>query len=355
MVQPGPLNALTDVPGVTVGNAQDPVLRSGVTVIRLGGGMLCVADVGGGGPVTRETTSVSTDTTLRGAHAIVFSGGSVYGLAAGDAVTHALAAEGVGYVPVPGTPPVPVVPGAAIYDLDNGGDKTGTGVTPYPELARQALAAAAPEFAIGSAGAGYGAVAGTWRGGLGTASLDLGEGMIVAALAVANPVGSTLMPDGRCFWAWPFEIGAEFGGLRPAADCPSAVGLPQDMKGAALTPTGTLATTLVVVAVSIALERASLKRVAAMAQDGLARAVRPIHAPFDGDSLLAVCPDETVGGPVTVDHNRTLVLGTAAGDCVARAVARGVWEADADWPEFPSVRSRLAPPETPRRAPPATM
>ncbi len=336
MPQPGPLNALTDVTGITVGNAHDAALRSGVTVIRLGAGMLCVADVGGGGPVTRETTSVSADTTLRAAHAIVFSGGSVYGLASGDAVTHALAAEGVGYVPVPGTPPVPVVPGAAIYDLDNGGDKTGAGITPYPELARQALAGCAPEFAIGSAGAGHGAVAGTWRGGLGTASLNLGDGLVVSALAVANPVGSPLMPDGRCLWAWPFEIGAEFGGLRPAPDMPPAAALPGDLKGS-----GTLATTLVVVAVSVPLERVALKRVAAMAQDGLARAVRPIHAPFDGDSLLAVCPDETVGGPVTVDHNRTLVLGTAAGDCVARAIARGVWEADEDWPEFPSIRTQL--------------
>ena len=332
MAQPGPLNALTDVPGITVGNAHDAALRSGVTVIRTGTGMLCVADVGGGGPVTRQTSSVSADTTLRAAHAVVYSGGSVYGLASGDAVAQALAAEGIGYVPVPGTPPVPIVPGAAIYDLDNGGDKTSAGVTPYPDLARQALAACATTFDIGSAGAGYGAVAGTWRGGLGTASLDLGDGAIVAALAVANPVGSPVMADGRCFWSWPFEIGAEFGGLRPSAEMPPSVTLPADLKGS-----GALATTLVVVAVSIPLERMALQRVAAMAQDGMARAVRPIHAPFDGDTLLAVCPD----GPVAIDHNRTLVLGTAAGDCVARAIARGVWEADADWPEFPSFRATI--------------
>lgn len=351
MARPGPLNALTDVPGITVGNAHDATLRSGVTVIRLGKGMLCVADVGGGGPVTRETTSVSADTTLRAAHAIVYSGGSVYGLAAGDAVTHALAAEGIGYVPVPGTPPVPVVPGAAIYDLDNGGDKAGAGVTSYPEIARQALAACAPTFAIGSAGAGHGAVAGTWRGGLGTASIDLGEvlgeGAVVAALAVANPVGSPVMPDGSCLWAWPFEIGDEFGGLRPPADAATATGLPPDLKGS-----GGLATTLVVVAVSMPLERVALKRVAAMAQDGMARAVRPIHAPFDGDTLLAVCPDETVGGPATVDHTRTMVLGNAAGDCVSRAIARGVWAADSDWPEFPPFRGAGTPPS--RRTPAVT-
>ncbi len=346
MPQPGPLNALTDVAGITVGNAHDATLRSGVTVVRLAAGMLCVADVGGGGPVTRQTSSVAADTTLRAAHAIVFSGGSVYGLAAGDAVAHALAAEGVGYIPVPGTPSVPVVPGAAIYDLDNGGDKTGAGVTPYPELARQAMAGCAAEFAVGSAGAGYGAVAGTWRGGLGTASLDLGDGTIVSALAVANPVGSALMPGGSCFWAWPFEIGAEFGGLRPDGDAPIAAGLPEDLKGS-----GRLATTLVIVAVSLPLERMALTRIAAMAQDGMARAVRPIHAPFDGDTLLAVCPD----GAVSVDHARTLVLGTAAGDCVARAIARGVWEANADWPEFPSVRAQLGAEKRPRRASAAGM
>jgi L-aminopeptidase/D-esterase-like protein len=141
------------------------------------------------------------------------------------------------------------------------------------------------------------------------------------------------MPDGSCFWAWPFEIGAEFGGLRPSPDAPPSTALPPDLKGS-----GALATTLVIVAVSIPLERMALQRVAAMAQDGMARAVRPIHAPFDGDTLLAVCPD----GPVAIDHNRTLVLGTAAGDCVARAIARGVWEADGDWPEFPSFRASLA-------------
>ncbi len=247
-------------------------------------------------------------------------------------MTHALAAEGVGNVPVPGTPPVPVVPGAAIYDLDNGGEKTGAGVMPYPELARQAMAACGREFAVGSAGAGHGAVAGTWRGGLGTASVDLGDGALVAALAIVNPVGSPVMPDGRCLWAWPYEMGDEFGGLRPAADTARAAGMPGDFKGS-----GTLATTLVVVAASVPMERVALKRVAAMAQDGLARAVRPIHAPFDGDSLFAVCPD----GPAEIDHHRTLVLGTLAGDCVARAIARGVWEADADWPEFPSFRAAL--------------
>ena len=345
MFHPGPLNALTDVPGITVGNAHDAELRSGVTVVRTGTGMLCVADVGGGGPVTRQTSSVSADTTLRAAHAVVFSGGSVYGLVSGDSVARALAAEGIGYVPVPGTPPVPIVPGAAIYDLDNGGNKTGD-VARYPELARHAFAACATTFEIGSAGAGYGAVAGTWRGGLGTASLDLGDGAIVAALAVANPVGSPLMPGSSCFWAWPFEIDAEFGGLRPSSDMPPSTTLPADLKGS-----GALATTLVMVAVSIPLERMALQRVAAMAQDGMARAVRPIHAPFDGDTLLAVCPD----GPVAIDHHRTLVLGTAAGDCVARAIARGVWEAAGDWPEFPSVRSVVAAPAKPRGPSAASM
>lgn len=334
MPSPGPLNALTDVPGITVGNAHDTALRSGVTVIRLGAGMPCTADVGGGGPVTRETTSVAPDTTLRVAHAVVFSGGSVYGLGAGDAVTHALGVEGVGNMPVPGTPVVPVVPGAAIYDLDNGGAKIGA-VTPYPDLARQALAACATTFAVGSAGAGHGAVAGTWRGGLGTASIDLGDGLIVGALAVVNPVGSAVMPGGQCLWAWPFEIGGEYGGRRPAPDAPPVCDLPADLKGS-----GTLATTLVLVAVSVPVERVALKRIAAMAQDGLARAIRPIHAPFDGDTLLAVCPE----GDAVIDHNRTLVLGAAAGDVVARAIARGVWEADADWPEFPSFRKSVAAP-----------
>lgn len=334
-MEPGPRNALTDIGGVAVGNAEDAAARTGVTVLGFERAMRCAGDVRGGGPATRETNAVGPEATLGIAHAITLTGGSVFGLAAADEVAAALSARGEGFVPVPGTPPVPIIPAASLYDLANGGAKGWGAEPPYRQLAREALAGAGDDVPCGSVGAGYGATAGAWLGGLGTASVDLGEGVFVGALVAVNSIGSALMPGGTCFWSWPFEIGGEFGGLRPDAEAAITDPLPRDRKGGIAAGQ---ATCIGVVGCSAALDRPALTRMAIMAQDGLARAIRPSHAPFDGDTLFAICPD----GPATTDAEQAMRLGSAAADCVARAVARGVWEATAAHENVPAFRSSVS-------------
>lgn len=320
-IGPGPRNALSDVAAITVGHAEDTRARTGVTVVRFDAAMRCAADIRGGGPATRETNAVGPEATLGIAHAITLSGGSVFGLGAADEVACALSARDQGFRVAPGTPPVPIIPAASLYDLSNGGAKDWGTAPPYRTLALQAFETAGPGMACGSVGAGYGARAGAWLGGVGTASVDLGEGGVVAALVAVNSIGSPVMPDGSCFWAWPFEVGNEFGGLRPGPETAAGHPLPEDSKMAV----AGMATTIGVVACSRALSRAMLRRVSIMAQDGLARAVRPSHAPFDGDTLFAVCPNEAGSD----DAHLATLIGSAAADCVARAAARGVWHASA--------------------------
>jgi len=321
-VRAGKKNCLTDIPGIKVGSAENVEARTGVTVITFAEAMRCAADVRGGGPATRETNAVGPEATLGIAHALTLSGGSVFGLAAADEVATILSARGDGFVPVPGTPPVPILPAASLYDLGNGGEKSWGELPPYRALARQALDMASRDVSCGSFGAGYGATAGAWLGGLGTASLDMDEAGVISALIAVNSIGSAVMPDGRSFWSWPFEINDEFGGLRPDPAMRVSDPLPADRKGG-VTPGQ--ATCIGVVASSIPLDRPSLSRVAIMAQDGLARAIRPSHAPFDGDTIFAICPNEVS----TASPEDVMRIGSAAADCVARSVARGVWEATA--------------------------
>lgn len=313
-----------------IGHAHDAAMRSGVTVLVPEGPLSCAVDMRGGGPATRETDAVGPDATLGIAHAIVLSGGSVFGLAAADAVSAALSARGEGLALVPDTPPVPLVPAACLYDLNNGGVKDWGETPPYAALARQALAHATPNADKGSLGAGYGATAGLWRGGFGVASERHGEATLTAYIAV-NAIGSPLMPDGRTLWAWPFERDGEFGGHRPGPMDP-APALPPDIKGA-----GATATCIGAVTVSTVQTRTALRRIAVMAQDGLARALRPSHAPFDGDTIFALAPP---CGEAVDDPRETMALGSLAADCVARAVALGVWHADEGF--APTVRASIS-------------
>ena len=330
-LKPGAGNALTDVAGITVGNAVDETIRTGVTVVAFDTAMRCAVDVRGGGPATRETNAVGPDGTLGIAHGITLSGGSVFGLAVADEVAIDLSAKGSGFLPVADAPPVPIVPAASLYDLNNGGSKDWGNSPPYRALGAAAISALSKNVGCGSVGAGYGATAGAWLGGLGTASVDLGEGLIVSTLIAVNSIGSPIMPDGSCFWSWPFEHDDEFGGLRPGHETAAHDPLPIDLKGG-IAPGA--ATCIGVVACSMPLDRSSLSRIAIMAQDGLARAIRPSHAPFDGDTIFAVCPNtEAKGSP-----EQTMLVGSAAADCVSRAVARGVWEATAETDRAPAFR-----------------
>jgi L-aminopeptidase/D-esterase-like protein len=328
MPSPGPLNLITDVPGLRVGNATDEKAASGVTVLLLPEAWSAAVDVRGGGPGVRETAVLEPESQTGKAHAVVLSGGSVFGLAAGDGVVSALSERGVGLKLYAGTPSVPIVPGAVLYDLANEGDKQWGLTPPYRDLGIRAVEAAGHAFALGSVGAGRGAAAGRIKGGLGSASLDLGDGLVVGALVAANPVGSVLMPDGKTYWAWPFEFGDEFGGHRPSGPAAAHDPMPDLSR---LSRIGRLQpganTTIAVVAASASLTTAECKRFAIMAQDGMARAVRPAHTPFDGDTVFAVANGVALPAPGTERAVQLARLGSAAADCLARAIARAVYHA----------------------------
>jgi L-aminopeptidase/D-esterase-like protein len=324
---PGPLNLITDVPGLMVGQAMDAAARTGVTVALTDERAVCAVDVRGGGPGTRETDILAAEALVEAVDAVVLSGGSVYGLAAADGVAAWLGARGRGFglVERPGVPKSPIVPAAILYDLANGGDKAWGLEPPYRALGIAAAESAGRDFALGTAGAGAGAMAGSLKGGLGSASVLGAGGYCVGALAAVNSFGSVVAPGGRAFWSAPFEIGAEFGGFA-LGDTRAG---PDDWGWAKGDMEPRANTTLACVATDATLTPGQARRVAIMAQAGLARAIRPIHTPFDGDVVFVLSTGyRALAQPV--DHTLAR-LGAMAADCLARAVARGVYEATA-WP-----------------------
>ena len=318
---PGPRNAITDVAGLRIGQADDAGVRTGVTVILPDAAAVCAVDVRGGGPGTRETDVLTPWNLVHAVDAIVLSGGSVYGLAAADGVAAWLGARGRGYqaLPTAGVPRSPIVPAAILFDLANGGDKDWHEDPPYRALALRAAAAVSQDPQLGTAGAGYGAAAGALKGGVGSASFVSSDGVTVGAIVAVNCSGSVVVPGSRNFWAGALEIGDEFGGLGPAA---SRVG-GEDWGLARGSHAALASTTLACVATDVALDQNELKRIAIMAQDGLARAIRPVHSPFDGDAVFALSTAQREPPP----GNRKLAvarIGAMAADTLARAVARGV-------------------------------
>jgi L-aminopeptidase/D-esterase-like protein len=323
----GARNLITDVPGLRVGQATDERARSGVTVILPDDRAVCAVDVRGGGPGTRETDALAPETLVEAVDAVVLSGGSVYGLAAADGVAAWLGAQGRGYglVVAPGVPRSPVVPAAILYDLANGGDKAWGLDPPYRALGIAAAEGADLAFDLGSVGAGAGAMAGALKGGMGSASVVTRDGFTVGAVAAANSFGSVVAPGGRAFWAAPYEIGGEFGGV-PLGDARAG---PDEWGLTKRHPRLGANTTLACVAVDAILTPAQARRLAIMAQDGLARAIRPVHAPYDGDVVFALATGRrSLGEDPVFALTR---LGALAADCLARAVARGVYEAT-PWP-----------------------
>ena len=312
---PGPRNLITDVAGLRLGNAEDGAARSGVTVLAGDAPFTCSYAVHGGAPGTRETDLLEPDKTVPGVDALVLSGGSAFGLAAAQGVMEALHAQGRGFQALSAR--VPLVPAAIIFDLLNGGQKDWS-TNPYPALGAQALGAAGRDFVLGASGAGFGALTAGYKGGLGSASLVLEDGTTVGAVMVANPLGDAITPGGQHFWAAPFEVNNEFGGLGidPA---PGLRALPPSRKLAAMQ---TLAnTTIGIVATDASLTKAQCKQLATAAHDGIARAVVPAHGPGDGDLIFAA---STAARTAPVDHG---ALSHAAAVCVSRAIARAVWEA----------------------------
>ena len=344
---PGPTNSLSDVPGIRIGHAHDAEVRTGVTVILPDAPMTCAVDVRGGGPGTRETDLLNPATLVQTVDAIVLAGGSTYGLAAADAVTAELGASGHGFALVAraGVPKSPIVPAAILYDLANGGNKKWKDDPPYARLGRVALDRARQDqhdlqpaskdqsltrtpLAQGRAGAAFGAMAGQVAGGLGSVSAQTATGEMVAALMAVNSFGSVFMPQSDVYWAWPFEQNNAFGGRSPATNAHgNSKGLPCDTKLGPRPPHPRENTTIGVVAVSVPLSQAEATRIAIMAQDGMARAIRPVHAPTDGDVIFVLAPPPEPNG-ASVDILTLTSLGTLAADCVARAIARGVHEAN---------------------------
>jgi L-aminopeptidase/D-esterase-like protein len=315
-MRPGPRNLISDVAGLRVGQAQDAGLRSGVTVLVGERPFVAAVSVMGGAPGTRETDLLAPDRLVQEVDALVLSGGSAFGLDACSGVADGLRSMGRGFAV--GDQRVPIVPGAILFDLLNGGDKGWTR-NPYYTLGLQALHAASDHFQLGTAGAGYGAATGVWKGGIGSASCVLDSGLTVAALVAVTALGSVTVGDGPEFWAAPFERGAEFGGLgvsRRLAD--SADPEPRKRLGEA--------TTIAIVATDARLTKAEAHRMAVAAHDGMARAIVPSHTLLDGDLVFAAATGERALREPVRDQFQ---LGHAAACCLARAIARGVYEAKA--------------------------
>jgi len=318
MTRPGPLNLITDVEGLKVGNAEDHDALSGVTVVLPDRRAVCSVDVRGGGPGTRETDALDPSCLVDAVDAVVLSGGSAFGLDSASGVMSWLATRRRGFEIADVV--VPIVPAAILFDLMNGGDKSWGETPPYRALGIAAASHAERAFALGNSGAGMGGTAGDLKGGLGSASAVADDGLQVGALVAVNCVGSGVIPGTDTLWAWPFEQAGEMGGQRaPTLDgdlamAESLPGLPGEN------------TTLGVVATNARLTKGQAKRVAIMAHDGYARAIRPIHTPFDGDSIFALA---LAGwGPDEVDPVLLARIGSLAADCMARAIGRALWHAE---------------------------
>ncbi|MCE4224838.1 P1 family peptidase [Methylobacterium sp. C25] len=310
-------NSLTDIAGITVGHAGDERLGSGVTAILFDQPAVAAVDVRGGGPGTRETDLLDPAATVVAIDGLSLSGGSTFGLDTAAGIVARLAETGRGF-PI-GDVRVPIVPGAILFDLVNGGDKRWGRFPPYRDLGYAAAVAASQDVAVGTVGAGLGARTANLKGGIGTASALVPDRPFrVGALAAVNAFGRVTVGQGPHFWAAPFERDAEFGDL----------GFPSPMPADAFTwPREALPgtnTTLAVIATDAALTKAQAKRLAVTAQDGLARAIHPIHTPLDGDVVFAVSTGRVPLADPVGDLAR---IGAMAADTLARAVAIGVYSA----------------------------
>ena len=278
-------NLLTDVPGLKVGNAADATLASGVTAIVFDEPAVASADVRGGAPGTRDTDLLQPDETVERIDAVVLSGGSAFGLDAPGGVQACLREQGRGFAIGPVV--VPIVPGAIVFDLLNGGNKDWGRFPPYRDLGYAAAANAGHDFALGNTGAGLGATTVNLKGGLGSASAVTRDGATIGAIVIVNAIGSVTVGDGPHFWAAPFEQNGEFGGRGlPSTMPPDALNV--RLKGGARENT-----TIALVATDATLTKAQAKRLATVAHDGLARAIYPVHTPLDGDIVFAAVDLQT--------------------------------------------------------------
>jgi len=311
-------NLITDVAGLKVGHADDAALGSGSTAIIFDEPAVASVDLRGGGPGTRETELLAAETTVERVDAITLSGGSAFGLDAASGVQSWLREQGRGFAIGPAR--VPIVPGAIVFDLLAGGNKEWGRFSPYRELGYRAAAAASEDFTLGSVGGGMGATVVNLKGGIGSASAITDEGLAVGALVIVNAVGSVTIGNSAHFWAAPFEYDNEFGGRGwPKQFTPDDYVI--RTKGGARQ-----ATTIALVATDAILTSAQANRLAVMAQTGCARAIYPVHTPLDGDTVFAAA---TCRKPLADPLMSLTTLGAVAANVLARAIARGVYEASA--------------------------
>jgi L-aminopeptidase/D-esterase-like protein len=308
-------STITDVAGIKVGHFTDPRKLTGCTVILVEEGAVAGVDVRGAAPGSRETDLLDPINTVQQVHAIVLSGGSAFGLDAASGVMRYLEERGIGFKL--GSAVVPIVPAAILFDLALGDPK----VRPDAEAGYKACKAATSDApAEGNAGAGAGATVGklfgmtrAMKSGIGTAAIRLNDGksnrLTVGAIVAVNAVGDVLDPG----------TGKVMAGAR-TPDGKSLLGtMNAIIRGDQLPPSlGGTSTTIGVVATDLKLDKAQATKVAQMAHDGLARAINPIHTPFDGDTIFALATGRSSQAP-----NVTLI-GALAAEAMARAVVRAV-------------------------------
>ncbi len=345
-IRSGKRNLITDVDGIRVGHAHDATVLSGVSVVLPDEAAVAGVNIAGGAPATRETDALDASALVGAIHAIVLSGGSVFGLEAASGVTSWLDRRKRGFAFGDQPHVCPIVPAACLFDLTNGGNKQWGDMPPYRDWGIEACTGAAEDFELGNHGAGMGALSGVYKGGIGSASVVF-EGITVGALAAVNSFGSTVIPGTGIFWAAPFEYDGEFGGsgiisinIDGKTRSPSHSTKASRLKSSANAGQNT---TLCIVATDAILTPAEARRIAIMASDGMARAIRPVHTPYDGDVVFVLST-----GKKALEQPRPLalsMLGAYAGDVTARAIARGVYEAETvgEWASFSPATDQKTP------------
>jgi D-aminopeptidase len=330
-------NLITDVEGVLVGSADDAALASGVTVVMFETPAVASIAIHGGAPGVRDTACLEPEMAVPAVDALALSGGSAFGLDAAGGVQAWLREQGRGY-PL-GAFRIPIVPGAIVIDLNNGGDKNWGRRPPYWDLGYEAASRAGVSFELGTAGAGFGATTYDLKGGLGSASARAASGHRVGAIVAVNAIGRATRGRSGHFWAAPLERDDEFGGLGEGPPRP-AEALEMRIKGEARANS-----TIGVVATDAPFSKSEMKRIAIMAHDGYALALRPTHAPLDGDVIFAASTGRGAGRPSLTELTE---VGMLAADCMARAIARAVYEASAlpglAPPSWRDVHGRATPP-----------
>jgi L-aminopeptidase/D-esterase-like protein len=319
----GRYNSLTDVEGLQVGHYHEMEAACGVTAIICSEGAVAGVDVRGSAPGTRETDLLDPVNLVDKVQAVVLSGGSVYGLAAADGVVRWLAEKGIGFAldPQDKMRVAPIVSAATLYDL-------GRGSRFIPPIDsswgwRACQAAGSGPVPMGCTGAGTGAFSGGIKGGLGCASEVTASGITVAALVAVNSLGSVIDPGSGTLWERRLEVDGEFGPLAQRG-----VKLPAPPSSAAGQNT-----TIGVVATDAVLTKVQACKIAQMAHDGMARAIRPAHTMFDGDTVFCLAtgvrPLPVVSGFfASSDAEAINTLGHAGADCLARAIIHAILAAD---------------------------